>query len=186
MCSSTSNDKDIRMFHFPKYGSDRFYLWLKETHLQLDKKNYFLCSLQFKPHDIGARLSKLAVPSQNLGYVKSPRPLLQRTSTYGMLTSPQRTLTSSDREALPPPPFRTYGKSPFLLDDNFLSTYKPSPTKTARIDNDFEGISAEYLRTPEKSRRELFVKMRSCSPDVIFCNECLKKEKSVALNTISY
>lgn len=179
------------MISFPKFGTDRFYLWLKETNLQLPKGYFFLCSLHFNPNEIQPRLLKRAVPSLLLGYVKSPKPKIIRTYSKNKLVStPQTNKNDSHLSSINSPhdnitdyytnlpststqPLRTYGKSPFILEAETPSQ------KKIRIEERDNTNCAELLVTPEKSRRELFIRMRSSSPEAAFCNECIKKEKIV-------
>lgn len=91
-CDTTSFDYDgARLIKFPCYGTDRFYNWLTITKVQLLEGDHYICSRHFLDRYLGSNgnhLCRNAVPTENLDYVKDPRPLTIRTYTRQRLNQP--------------------------------------------------------------------------------------------------
>lgn len=89
-CSTTSFDTNgARLIKFPIYGSERFYNWLTNIKVQLLEGTHYICSRHFLNKYLGSNGNHLcinAVPTENLDYVKDPKPLIIK--TYGRQTKP--------------------------------------------------------------------------------------------------
>lgn len=87
-CGTTSFDTSgPRLIKFPTYGSERFYNWLTNIKVQLLEGNHYICSRHFLNIYLGSNGNHLctnAIPTENLDFVKDPKP--QVVKTYGRQT----------------------------------------------------------------------------------------------------
>lgn len=81
-CGTTSiNINCGRLIKFPSYGTDKFYDWITYTKVQLLEGDHYICSRHFLNKYLGSNgnhLCRNAIPTENLDYVKEPKPLTIR------------------------------------------------------------------------------------------------------------